>query len=288
VSSRALRITPVDPPRGVQIHPTAIVDPGAALGVGVEIGPYAIVEAGAEIGDRTRVMAHAFVAARCTLGPDCEVHMGAVLGHAAQVRGLTGPGGGLAIGARNILREYVTIHRSCRPGQRTVVGDDNFLLGHSHVAHDCRLGSGVTIANGSLLAGYVTVDDRAFISGNVVVHQDVRLGELCMVGGNARVGKDVPPFVTVVERSRVCGLNAVGLRRAGLAPAPRAALRQAYRILYRSGLSVSHALDRLRAMPPTPEIVSLIDFVEHSTRGICAAGPRGRRLVSDDEAGAEG
>jgi UDP-N-acetylglucosamine acyltransferase len=262
-------------PQAVRIHPTARVDPMASLGEGVEIGPYAIVEAGARIGDRTIVLAHAVICGPVDLGPDSEIHMGAVLGHTPQIRGFAGDGGSLRVGARAIVREHATVHRASLAGDATVIGSDAFLLANSHVAHDCRIGDGVTIANGALLAGFVTLGDRAFISGNVVVHQHVRIGELAIVGGNARVAKDVPPFMMAVGDTRVRGLNIVGMRRAGLSPEARQCVRRAYGLLYRSGLNVRDAVARMREMPSSPEIDALIRFVETSARGLCG-GPRRR------------
>lgn len=267
-----------------RIHPTAIVDPSAVIGSGVEIGPYAIVHAGVTIGDRTRILAQAFVAAGTEIGADCEVHMGAIVGHLAQIRGVVGPGGGLTIGPRTIVREHVTIHRASQPGRQTVIGADCLLLAACHVAHDCRVGDRVTIANGSLLAGFVTLGDEAFVSGNVVIHQYVQVGALAMIGGQARVSKDVPPFMLVVGDSRVRGLNVVGMRRAGLSPEQRRAARQAFGVLYLSGLNVSNALAKLRQLPDTREIRMMIDFIEDSTRGLCR-GPdkRGLKPPRDQE-----
>ena len=272
-----------------RIDPTALVDPGAVLGPGVEIGPFAIIEGGARIGERARIMARAYVAGATDLGPDCEVHMGAVLGHSAQIRGHAGPGGGLTIGPRTIIREHVTIHRSSLPGRHTVIGADCFLLAACHVAHDCSIGDGVTIANGALLAGFVTLGDAAFVSGNIGIHQDVRVGALAMIGGQARVlGKDVPPFMLVARDSRVRGLNVVGMRRAGVTSRARRAVREAYGILYRSGLNVSHALAQLRELPDTREVRMIVDFIEGSTRGLCR-GPlgRGQKSLSHGEEGGE-
>lgn len=259
----------------VRIHPTAQVDPRARLGVGVDIGPYAIVEGGARLGDRVTVMAHAYVCGEVELGPGCEVHMGAVVGHTPQIRGFTGEGGGLRIGARTIIREHATIHRASQPDRETVIGCDALLLANSHVAHDCRLGDGVTIANGSLLAGFVTLGDRSFISGNVAIHQYARVGELAIVGGNSRVSKDVPPFMLAVGDSCVRGVNVVGMRRAGLSQASRQLVRQAFGLLYRSGLNVTEAVAGLRALDGSREIETLIAFIETSIRGLCR-GPRRR------------
>lgn len=274
---------PSRPAAGVHIHPTAIVDGSAILGMDVEIGPFVIVEAGARIGDRTRIFASAFVAEHAEIGADCELHPGAVVGRAAQIRDLDGFGGGLTIGARTVIREHVTVHRASQAGSVTVIGPDNFLMAGCHVAHDCRLGSGVTIANGALLAGRVTIGDKVFISGNVVVHQFVRIGDLAMIGGLARVSKDVPPFMLVVGDSKVCGVNVIGMRRSNMSAAQRLAVRRAYAILYRSGLAVSHAVDRLQMEPRSAEIDALLSFVAASTRGLCAPRTRSRAAPAPDE-----
>jgi UDP-N-acetylglucosamine acyltransferase len=269
--------------RRVRVHPTAVVDDEADLGVDVEIGPYAVVERGVRVGDRTRLMAHVHVSSGTEIGPDCEVFVGAALGQRAQIRDLTGAGGGLIIGARNVIREHVTIHRSSQRGNNTAIGDDNFLLAGCHVAHDCQVGDGTTVANGALLAGCVTLGDRAFVSGNVVIHQHVQIGELSMIGGNARVSKDVPPFMLVVGDTMVRGVNIVGLRRAGMSADRRQIVKEAYRVLYRSGLNVTHAVSRLRELPRAPEVDTLIEFIQQSRRGLCAGGPPGRRLSAADE-----
>lgn len=260
------------------IHPTALVDPLARLGADVEVGPFTIVEAGATIGDRTRILSHAFIASACDIGPDCEIHMGAVLGHAPQIRGIAPPWGQLVIGAGNILREQVTVHAASKPGRATRLGVRNFLLAGCHVAHDCQIGDDNVIANGALLAGHVVLGNRAFVSGNAGVHQFVRVGDLAMIGGKARVSKDVPPFMMIVGDSQVRALNVIGLRRAGFSPEDRRQIKIAFRILYRSGLNVSHAVERLHELPESPGIRTLLDFIASSRRGLCAAGPRGRRL----------
>src|SRR5262249_11683027 len=257
--------------RGVRIHPTAIVDRTAELGVDVEIGPYAIVEGGVRIGDRTRVLASAFLTGDADIGADCEIHVAAVVGHAPQIRRRAGPGGGLVVGARTVIREHVTVHRASQPRTDTVIGPDSFLMAGCHVAHDCRIGCGATIANGALLAGCVTVGDRVFISGNAVVHQYVRIGDLAMIGGMSRVSKDVPPFMLVAGDSKGCGVNVVGKRRANMSPQQRLAVRRAYTVLYRSGLSMTHAVERLQKLPPSPEVDALVAFASGSSRGFCAA-----------------
>ena len=260
------------------IHPTAIVHPAALLGADVEVGPFAIVGAGAAIGDRTRILASAFVADEAAIGPDCEIHMGAIVGHDPQVRGARPPFGDVVVGPRNIIREHVTIHRALEPGEVTRIGSDNLLLAGCHVAHNCRIGNGTPSVNGALLAGHVRVDDRAYISGNAVVHQFCRIGELSIIGGGSAVGKDVPPFMLVQDHSRVRGVNALGMRRAGMTEEQRRRVRMAYSLLYRSGLSVTHAVARLESLRAASEIATLLAFIAGSRRGICAGGARGRRL----------
>jgi UDP-N-acetylglucosamine acyltransferase len=230
-----------------------------------------VIEPGARIGDRTCVLASAYVASPCEIGADCEIHMGAVIGNRAQIRGLAADGGRVEIGPRSVIREHVTIHRAERGGDRTVIGMDTLLLAGCHVAHDCQIGQGATIANGALLAGHVTVGDGAFISGNVLIHQNVRIGALAMIRGQARVVKDVPPHTLVIGESRVCGLNVVGMRRAGLSPAQRLNVKRVYAVVYRSRLNVSQAVERLRTLDPNDELIEWLTFIESSTRGLCAA-----------------
>lgn len=262
------------------IHPTAIVDSSVKLGVDVHVGPFAIIEAGAAVGDRTTIYSSAHVAGCCEIGADCEIHIGALIGGAPQMRDMRGPGGRVRIGDGAILREHVTVHRSIHEDGVTMVGARCFLLANCHVAHDCVVGDEVILANGALLAGHVTVGERTFISGNAVVHQFVRIGRLAMIGGASRVAKDVLPFSMVVNDSEVYGLNVVGMRRAGLSVAERAEVKRAYRLIYRSGLNVTSAVEALRADGASPLIREWIAFIEGSKRGLCAAGPRGRRLRS--------
>jgi UDP-N-acetylglucosamine acyltransferase len=229
-----------------------------------------------KIGDRTRVMAQAHLSGDLEIGPECQIHMGAVVGHLPQDRGLEGTGGGVTIGARSIIREYVTIHRASKSDHRTILGEDNFLLACAHIGHDCKVGKLNTIANSALLGGHVTVGDRVFISGNVVIHQFVKVGSLAMLAGQARIVKDVPPFMTVEGTSKVRGLNIVGMRRAGMTAEQRHRVKEAFWILYRSGLNVSNAVAQLKRLEPSPEVAALLDFIEHSGRGLCAAA-KGRQ-----------
>jgi UDP-N-acetylglucosamine acyltransferase len=249
------------------IHPTAQVDPGAELGSDVAIGPCAIVESDVTIADGCRIGAHAVIRRHTTLGPRCRVSEHATLGGEPQDVSFRGEVSHLEIGADNLIREGVTIHRATTAGGSTRVGDGNFLMVNCHVAHDCQIGNRVIIANGALLAGHVSVADRAFISGNVVIHQFTRVGKLAMVGGLARISQDCLPYmVTEGSPARARGLNLVGLRRAGFAPDVLRALKQAFRTLFRAGRSLQDALAELEASP-SPEVRALAAFARSTKRG---------------------
>lgn len=253
----------------MSIHKTAIIDPAAEIDEGVEIGPYAIIEGKVKIAAGTRVMSHAYITSNTTIGPDNEIHPFAVLGNAPQDLSYRGEESYLTIGRGNIFREGCSVHRGSREGFATVIGDDNFFMGYSHIAHDCVVGNEVVIANGALLAGHVHVDDQVFISGNVVIHQFVEIGRLAMLSGLARVSKGVPPFMTVVERNSIIGLNVVGLKRAGFTPEERVKVKRAYKLLYHSGLNVKQAVEAIEREELGPGAQAIVDFIHRARRGIC-------------------
>lgn len=263
----------------VAIHPTAIVDPQARLADGVEVGAYAIVEGAVTVGRGTRIWPHAYLRGPLTLGEGNQVHMGAVLGHAPQHLAHQDSRGGLRIGARNVFREYATVHRSMRDDGQTLIGDDNFFMGFSHVAHDCVVGNRVVIANHALLAGHVVVEDQAFLSGHVAVHQYVRIGRLAMIGGLSRVNRDVPPFMLVKGDSEMWSLNLVGLRRAGTSAAAKAQLKQAFKLLCQGGQPLLQAVAAITqaCAPPTTELQQLVRFLATAERGLCTPHARRRR-----------
>jgi UDP-N-acetylglucosamine acyltransferase len=255
------------------IHPTAVVAPGARLGEGVRIGPYAVVEDAVVLGPGTEVRAHAVIKRFTTLGAENVVHEGAVLGGEPQDTAYRGADSSLVIGDRNRIREGVTIHRATTPGGATVIGSDCFLLAYTHVAHDDRLGDGVIMANNAALAGHVELGDRAFLSSGVGVHQFCRVGRLAMLGGHSKITQDCLPFViTDGAPARARGLNAVGLRRAGLSAPSLRALKQAYRLLLRSGLPLQEALGQMAALGD-PLADELVAFVRASRRGFHRARP---------------
>ncbi len=253
----------------MNVHPTAIVDPAARLGAGVGVGPYAVIESGAEIGDGSEVRAHAVIKQFTTLGPNSIVHEGAILGGEPQDLGFKQCESYLRIGASNAFREGVTVHRGTQPGSETVIGSNCFMMACAHVAHNCRLGDRVIIANNVALAGYVEIQDGAFISAGVGVHQFCRLGRLAMIGGNSKIVQDCLPFVvTDGVPGGAHGLNMVGLRRAGFKSSEIQPLKEAYRILLRSGLGLEVALSRMAELG-NPLVNELTDFVRGSARGFC-------------------
>ncbi|MBK9376035.1 MAG: acyl-ACP--UDP-N-acetylglucosamine O-acyltransferase [Holophagales bacterium] len=248
-------------------HHMALVDPGAQLGTGLEIGPFAVVEAETAIGDGCELGAHSVVKRFTRMGARNRVHEGAILGGEPQDLGFGGGPSHLEIGDDNRIREGVTIHRATAPGGVTRVGSGCFLMAYSHVAHEDVIGDHVILANNVALAGHVRIDERAFLSGGVVVHQFCRVGRLAMVGGNTKVIKDCLPFViTDGVPARARGLNVVGLRRAGFAASQLRTLKEAYRLLLRSGLSLAEALERLTALGD-PLADELGAFVRDSKRG---------------------
>ena len=242
------------------IHPTAIVDRRAEVDPTAEIGPYAIVEPDVTIGPRVRLWPHAFVARGTTLEAGVQVHPFAVVGHHPQDLAWDASPSYTRIGEGTIVREHATIHRGTGPESWTIVGRRCYIMSTGHVGHNCVLGDEVKVANSGLLSGHVRVGDGAFISGNVSVHQFVRIGRLAMVGGGMRLNADLPPFMLFAPGG-VIGPNTVGLRRAGLSAEARREIREAYHTLYRRGLRLAEAIERIAARVQTPEARELIEFL---------------------------
>ncbi len=252
----------------MSIHPLSLVSPQAKIGRNVVIGPYTIVEADVEIGDGCELSSGVVVKSGVTLGPDNRVMEGTVLGGPPQHTQMPAKIGRLLIGAGNTFRENCTVHRALHEGATTQIGDHNLLMVGTHVAHDCQVGNNIIFANNVLLAGHVTVEDRAFVSGAVGVHQFCRIGRLAMLGGHARVVQDVPPFVMVDGISScIVGLNLVGLRRGGFAAAEIAELKAAYRLIYRSGLKFTEILRQLQMRFPTGPAADYHVFLSQGKRG---------------------
>lgn len=255
----------------MSISELAIVSKKAKIGPGVHIGPFSIIEDEVEIGANVRIGSHAHILNGTTIGDGTTIHMGAVIGNFPQDLAFENKPTFVRIGKRNVIREYVTVHRGTKEGTVTSIGDDCFLMVNSHVGHNCELGNKVIVANGALLAGYVMVGDMAFVSGNVVVHQFCRIGTLAMIGGFTGINKDVPPYMLVRGPSVVRAPNLIGLRRAKVSRESMAGIKEAFRLLYRTDLSVPGALDEIKKLPRTHELDVLIDFIGTSKRGICQA-----------------
>ena len=259
---------PVDP--SASVAATARVHPAARIGQQASIGEFAIVEEDVEIGAFCRLEPYVFVKRWTTLGERNEISAGTVLGTDPLDKNFTGQRSYLRIGDGNIIREHYTISRGTQPESVTSIGNGNYIMTSGHIAHNCVIGNNCVIASCALVAGHVHVEDQAFISGGVVIHQYSKIGRLAMIGGNSRVNLDVPPFFLYTEfNARPNGLNVVGLKRAGFSAEDIAALKLAYRILYRSGLKLKDALARIESELGTEHTRHLVKFIQSSERGIC-------------------
>jgi len=259
---------PIDP--SAVVAPTARIDPAAIIGPGVRIGEFCVIEADVAIGARSVLEPYVFVKRWTTLGEENEISAGTALGTDPFDKVFTGERSYLRIGNRNKIREHWTVSRGTKPESVTEIGDDNYIMSSGHIAPNCKVGSQIVIASCALLAGYVEVEDQAFISGGVVVHQFSKIGRLAMIGGNTRVNSDVPPFFLYAGYNvEAKGLNVVGLRRAGLKASQVSALKKAYHLLYRAGLKLEDALARIEIEIATPEAQHLVAFIRRSERGIC-------------------
>jgi UDP-N-acetylglucosamine acyltransferase len=253
------------------IHPTAIIHPDATIAAEAEIGPWVLIEGPAEIGARCVIQAHAVLAGKVRIGEETRIGYSAIIGAASQHLSF-GPDhpGEVLIGKSNTIRELCTIHRSIVEGGATRVGDHNYLMAGSHLGHDVQLGNHVTIANNALLAGHVHVGDRAFIGGASIFHQHIRVGRLVMTQGGSGFSKDIPPFTLAARDNLVFALNAIGLRRAGLDAGQRQDIKNAFRLLYKSGLNTAQALAAAGELEWGPDAREFFDFVRGATkRGIC-------------------
>src|SRR5215831_14843156 len=259
---------PIDP--SAVVAPTARVHPDAIVGAQVHIGDFCIVEQDVEIGNFCRFEPYCYIKRWTTLGERNEISAGTILGTDPFDKKFSGERSYLRIGNSNIIREHYTISRGTEPESVTTLGDDNYIMSSGHVAHNCKVGNRTVIASCALLAGYVELEDQAFISGGVVIHQFSKIGRLAMIGGNTRVNLDVPPFFLYsgfdVEAK---GLNLVGLKRAGYKASDVTILKRAYQILYRSGLKLEEALAKIEAEIDSPHTRHLARFIRSSERGIC-------------------
>lgn len=264
------------------IDPSARISPSATIAQDAEIGANVVIGEHAVIGSGTKIMANAVIGAWTTLGSNNIVHFGAIVGHEPQDFGYHGEESYTVVGNDNIIREYVTIHRGNRSGTKTVIGDGNFFMAHAHVGHNCQVGNNVILVNGVLLAGHAVVDDRAIISGNSTVHQFCRVGKFAMMRGLSRTSRDVPPFCVMDGTHTVRGINLVGLRRNGFDASRIRAIKNAFKLIFRSGLNLKAALVKVEAeLTMTEDVRYLLDFIRASKRGVCV-GSRSVAAVSEE------
>lgn len=265
----------------MNIHPTAIVDPGVVLGADVDIGPFAIIDGDVVIGNRVKIGPHVHITGHTIIGDDCQIFTGAALGEAPQDHKYRQELSYLRIGQRNVIREYATLHLAVGEGNATEIGDDNLLMAYTHVGHNCVVGNRVTLCNYVGLSGGSQVDDRAILGGLAGLHQFVHVGRMAMVGGMSKVNHDIPPFVIADGVPvKAYGLNTVGLRRAGFSSELRVALRQAFRMVCYEKGNLAEAIARARqALPNLPEIEEFIQFMERSGRSGRHLDPGQNRCV---------
>ena len=253
------------------IHSTAIINPKAEIDSNVEIGPYSIIGENVFIGSGTVIGPLVVIDPYVTIGADCNIFQYAAIGAAPQSLKFEGKKTYVKIGRGTIVREFVTIHRGTEfGGGITEVGEENLLMAYTHIAHDCKTGRKVVLSNNATLAGHITIGDNATIGGLVAIHQFVRIGDYAFVGGKSAVVKDIPPYVIASgDRAKLHGLNSVGLKRHGFSKNTLSSLKKTYRIIFRIGLTMNEAIERVRAeVEQIPEVLGFIDFIESSQRGI--------------------
>jgi len=253
------------------IHPTAIVDSGAEIDETVEVGPYALIRDNVSIGANCVVGPHVTIDPYVEIAPGCQIFQYASIGAVPQAVKFKGEKTYLKIGRNTIIREFATLNRGTEfGGGVTEVGEDNFLMAYTHIAHDCTTGRGVILANNATLAGHITIGDYVIVGGLVAIHQFVRIGDYGYIGGKSAVVKDIPPYLIAAgDRATLHGLNKVGLKRHGFSENTLSSLKKAYRIIFRIGLTVNEAVERVLAeVENTPEVLNLVHFIKSTQRGI--------------------
>jgi len=258
------------------IHRTAIISPKAQLDSTVEIGPFAVIDADVILGPACRLGPHVYLTGHTTIGAKNRFHAGCVIGDAPQDVKYNDEPTRLVIGEGNLFREGATVHRSATADGATVVGSNNFLMVNSHIGHNASIGNHVIVANGALIAGHAQIADRVFLSGNCLVHQFVRIGTLALMQGGAANSQDLPPYTVAHCRNAICGLNVVGLRRAGVSAEERLELKRLYQQLFCSGENLSQAILQARSEFTGACARGMLDFVASSTRGVCRHHARGQ------------
>jgi UDP-N-acetylglucosamine acyltransferase len=252
------------------IDSTAVIHAKAQIGAGCVIGPYCVIGEHVTLGDHCRLHSHVVLDGHTTLGEGNEIFPFACIGLKTQDLKWKGGVTRTQIGRHNTFREYVTVHSATGDGEVTTIGSHNHILAYSHIAHNVTLGDSIIMSNVATLAGHIVVEDRAVIGGLAAVHQFCRIGTMSIIGGCSKVVQDVPPYMLADGNpARARTINKVGLARNGVSEAAQAALKQAYKILFREGLTIPNALAKIEsALPPLPELRRLVDFVRASERGI--------------------
>lgn len=254
----------------MSIDPRAVIHVSAKIEKDVEIGPFTVVGAGSEISVGCRIESHVVIGRDTFIGPECHIYPWASVGSDSQDKKFKGETVFAKIGARTVIREFVTINRGTGEGTTTFVGDDCLLMAYAHVAHNCVVGNGVIIANVGTLAGHVEIADGAVLGGLSAIHQFCKVGKWAIIGGCSKVVQDIPPYAMADGHPcKVHTINTVGLTRRGVSSEIQKHLKKAFKILFRSGLSVSHALGKVKKeVPQGPEIQHLVEFIQKSQRGI--------------------
>jgi UDP-N-acetylglucosamine acyltransferase len=253
------------------IHPTAIIDSKADIDSNVRVGPYSIIGANVTIGSGTVIGPHVVIQPHVEIGPDCHIFQFASIGAVPQALKFEGEETYVKIGRGTVIREFVTVNRGTGfGGGITEVGEENFLMAYVHIAHDCKTGRNVILANNATLAGHIIIKDFVTVGGLVAIHQFVRIGSYAYIGGKSAVVKDIPPYIIAAgDRAKLHGLNSVGLKRHGFSQETLSSLKKAYRIIFRIGLTLNEAIERVKAeVEQVPEVNDLIQFIKSSERGI--------------------
>ena len=256
------------------IHPTAVIDPKAELHESVQVGPYAVIDANVRVGADSRIGPHAHLTGHTVVGANNIIHTGAVVGDAPQDLKYEGEATRLRVGDHNVIREHVTLHRSNTMEEDTVIGSGNFFMAHSHVGHNAVIGNDNIFANGALIGGHAVIADRVFLSGHCAVHQFVRVGTLAMMQGNAAVSQDLPPYTMAFGVNKLCGLNIVGLRRAGFTTKQRRELNGHYKRIFVDGNNMGVTVAEALASEQGDKAREMLEFIAASTRGVCAHASR--------------
>lgn len=252
------------------IHPTAVIDPKAQIDPSADVGPYAVIDAHVSVGPQCKIGPHVYLTGHTQIGASNVFHAGSIIGDEPQDLKYADEPTRLRIGDHNVFREHVTVHRSNKVAEDTLIGSHNLFMANCHIGHNSVVGNHVIIANGALFGGHVHVDDRAFISGNCLLHQFVRVGTLALMQGGSAISKDLPPFTIARGINHICGLNTVGLRRAGLNTQQRLELRRMYHQLFRTRGRFKDILEAARREFSSPATRVVLDFISAAKRGVCS------------------